>query len=417
MGTRIATVVVGAGLLAAACGTSNPSHPRSEPAYATTLRPVLTEVMRDNVIPGAVVLVRSPKLGDWTESFGTGTLDRNDPIGVDDHFRIGSNTKTMTVTVILQLVQQGRLRLDDPVANYVPDVPGGDRITVAQLAEMRSGLYNYSDDLGLSTALDADPQRVWTPQQLLAIAFAHPVDFQPGERFEYSNTNTILLGLIIEKLTGESIADIFRAGIDEPLGLRHTSFPAPTDNSIPQPHPRGYAFGTYVSTIATIATFALPPDQQAAARAGTVKPADRTDDNPSWTWTAGAGISTVGDLATYVKALVGGGLLDAKTQQLRMDSVRPIDPAAPDNAGYGLGLVRFGKHLYGHDGQLPGYMTFMGYDPATDLTIVIATNLATVPSGEGSALTLLKAVLPVFYPGDAVPGGDPAVEPAPAPTR
>ena len=113
------------------------------------------------------------------------------------------------------------------------------------------------------------------------------------------------------------------------------------------------------------------------------------------------------DLFTYAKALVGGaGLLNPETQKLRLESIRPTDPAHPETAGYGLGIARFGP-LLGHDGQIPGFMTFTGQDPSTGLTLTIATNLATVPAGEGSALTLLKAVLPVFYPS-MTPPGDPA---------
>ncbi|MFX0575344.1 serine hydrolase domain-containing protein [Nocardia nepalensis] len=409
--TSIAACIAAAVMLiVAGCGTSTESTgnsssasttPGAEPAYAAALRPVITTLMKDNVIPGAVVLVKSPKQGNWTATFGTRAIDQNEPMSVDDYFRIGSNTKTMTSTAILQLVQDGKLALDDPIAKYWPGVPNGDRITIAQLSEMRSGLYSYSFDPEFNATLDNDPQKVWTPEELLAIAFAHPVGFEPGEKFEYSNTNIILLGLVIEKITKMTAAENFQKRIFDPLGLKDTSLPAATDSSIPDPHPQGYAFGTNVSTIET---FALPPAEQAAAVAGTLKPNNETNANPSWTWTAGGAISTVGDMATYVKALVGGGLLDEKMQKIRLDSIQPIDPADPGVAGYGLGIVRFGLHLIGHDGQIPGFMTFMGYDPVSELTIVIATNLATVPSGEGSALTLLKGMLPVFYGADALPG-------------
>ncbi|MFC9471691.1 serine hydrolase domain-containing protein [Nocardia sp. NPDC056952] len=381
--------------------TSTSAGSQAEPAYATTLRPVITQLMKDNVIPGAVVVVKSPKQGDWTETFGTRVIGADDPMSVDDYFRIASNTKTMTSTVILQLVQEGKLALEDPIAKYWPDVPNGDEITIAQLSEMRSGLYSYTFDPQFNAMLDSDPNKVWTPEELLAIAFSHPVNFAPGEKFDYSNTNIILLGLVIEKITKMSAAENFQQRIFGPLGLKHTSLPAAADHSIPDPHPQGYAFGTNVSTIDT---FALPPEQQAAALAGTLQPNNATDESPSWTWTAGAAISTVGDVATYVRALVEGDLLDEQMQRVRMDSIQPIDPAAPDVAGYGLGIVRFGLHLFGHDGQIPGYMTFMGHDPESDLTIVVATNLATVPSGEGSALVLVKGMLPTFYGSEAVPG-------------
>ncbi|MFD6105874.1 serine hydrolase domain-containing protein [Nocardia salmonicida] len=404
-------LVATAGLLfATGCGTSSdsggsatstPVPSQTEPAYAATLRPVITQLMKDNVIPGAVVVVESPTEGNWTETFGTRVIGADDPMSVDDYFRIASNTKTMTSTVILQLVQEGKLALDDPIDKYWPGVPNGDRITIAQLSEMRSGLYSYTFDPQFNALLDSDPNKVWTPEELLAIAFSHPVGFAPGEKFDYCNTNIILLGLVIEKITKMSAAENFQKRIFEPLGLKHTSLPAATDPSIPDPHPQGYAFGTNVSTIDT---YALPPEQQAAALAGTLQPSNATDQSPSWTWTAGAAISTVDDVATYVRALVEGDLLDDEMQRVRMDSIQPIDPAAPDVAGYGLGIVRFGLHLFGHDGQMPGFMTFMGHDPASDLTIVVATNLATVPSGEGSALVLVKGMLPTFYGPEAVPG-------------
>ncbi|MFI7670871.1 serine hydrolase domain-containing protein [Nocardia sp. NPDC049526] len=409
--TGIAACVAAGLLIVTGCGTPTDTTGTSaqstasgaEPAYAAAIRPVITTLMKDNAIPGAVVVVKSPKQGDWAAAFGTRAIDTREPIEVDDYFRVGSNTKTMTSTVILQLAQDGKLSLDDPIDKYWPGVPNGDRITIAQLNEMRSGLYSYTFDPQFNAALDNEPQKVWTPEELLAIAFAHPVNFQPGEKFEYSNTNFILLGLVIEKLTKTTAAESFQKRIFEPLSLTHTSLPAPIDSSIPDPHPQGYAFGTNVSTIDT---YALPPAEQAEAVAGTLKPGNQTNINVSWAWTAGGAISTAADMATYVKALVGGGLLDAKMQQTRLDSIQPIDPANPEQAGYGLGIVRFGTHLIGHDGQLPGFMTFMGHDPASDLTIVVATNLATVPSGEGSALVLVKGMLPTFYGADALPGKD-----------
>ncbi|WP_092808202.1 serine hydrolase domain-containing protein [Rhodococcus globerulus] len=385
------------------------------PAYAATLQPTIEKLMKDNVIPGAVVLISSPTQGDWTATFGTQVIGEDKPMSPNDYFRVGSNTKTMTSTVILQLVQEGKLSLDDPIGKYIDGVPNGDTITIAQLSDMHSGLYSYSFDPQFNATLDNDPQKAWTPEELLAIAFSHPVDFAPGEKFEYSNTNIVLLGLVIEKLTDMTAAQAFQERIYEPLGLTHTSLPAATDSSIPDPHPQGYSFGTNVSTIDT---FALPEPELSAALAGTLKPNNETDANPSWTWTAGGAISTVGDLATYVKALVGGGLLNDDMQKIRLDSIQPTDPSNPSAAGYGLGIARFGPALIGHDGQIPGFMSFMAHDPNTDLTIVIATNLATVPSGEGSALVLAKGIIPTFYGGGGVPGGDPAAVPAaPTPTR
>lgn len=391
------------GSSAAPGSTGSTGSTGATPGYVTEVTAAVDKVMQDNVIPGAVVLIASPDQGDWTGAFGTRTWGTDEPVSAGDHFRIGSNTKTMTSTVILQLVQEGKLALDDPISKYIPGVPGGDQITIANLSEMRSGLYSYSFDTTFNNTLDQEPQKVWTPQELLDIAFSHPQNGPPAQEFNYSNTNIILLGLVIEKLTGMTASEAFQERIFTPLGLTGTSLPLNSD--IPNPHPQGYSFGSNTSTIDT---YALPVADQPLALDGRLLPNNETMANPSWAWTAGGAISTVEDMKTYVEALVDGGLLDEQTQKIRMDSIQPTAPGAA-GAGYGLGIAQFDQ-LYGHDGQIPGFMTFMGHDPKTGLTIVIATNLATVPNGEGSALAILKGIIPIFYPNAVVPG-DPAAAP------
>jgi CubicO group peptidase (beta-lactamase class C family) len=380
-----------------------------QPAYVATLQPQIEQAMKDNVIPGALVLIESPEHGDWQATFGTGEIGKSVPLTMDDSFRIGSNTKTMTSTIIMQLVQEGKLKLDDPISKFRPDVPGGENITIQQLAEMRRGLYSYSFDPGFNETLDKDPQKAWTPDELLKIAFSHPSNGPPGETFDYSNTNIVLLGVVIEQLTGMSAHDAFQQRIFEPLGLTHTELPEPTDASIPDPHPQGYQFGTNVETINS---YAVPAAELPDALDGSLQPINQTDANPSWGWTAGAGISTAEDLAVYVKALVGGGLLDPATQQIRLDSIQPTNPANPNVGGYGIGLARFGTALIGHDGQIPGYSTVMVYDPKAENTVIILTNLAAVPAtGEGAALVILKLIVATLYGAAAVPSGDPAAVP------
>ena len=321
----------------------------------------------------------------------------------DDYFRVGSNTKTMTATVILQLVQEGRLRLDDPVSAYYSGVPNGDTITIAQLLDMRSGLPNYTYD----PAFVQQPQKAWQPEELLALSFAKPVDFPPGAAFEYSNTNYILLGLVIERVTGMAASEAFQRRIFEPLGLEHTSLPALSDNQIPGPHPHGYMFLTDGATLDNIE---LTPDEQAAALAGTLEPNDVTEWNPSPGWTAGSAISTAEDMAVYTKALVTGGLLDDKTQQARLASIRPVDPSKPDGPGYGLGLARIPPNLIGHDGQIPGYTTLAAYDPKIDLLVVILTNLYETPVQKLPAVRLLSPITDLFYgkQASALPTADPS---------
>jgi D-alanyl-D-alanine carboxypeptidase len=350
--------------------------------------------LEEMAVPAAIVLVRNPD-DSWVEAFGTREIGGDDPVTTDDHFRIGSNTKTMTGTALLQLVDAELISLDDTVSTHRPDVPNGDHITVDQLLDMRSGLRSYTTLESFNQTLDDEPARVWSPAELLTIGLAEPPSFAPGTGWEYSNTNTVLAGLIVEQLTGRPLADVLRERIFEPLGLRNTVLPRIDDATLPDPHPHGYMFGTNVSTLEPAGTI-LADDDRAAARAGTLRPGDYTDLNPSWGWAAGAGISTVNDLATYVEALVGGGLLSDELQRRRLDSIPPADPGAPDSAAYGLALARFGPML-GHDGSLPGYQSFMGHDPNRRITLVIVTTLQFGPAGEQPANQLAKTILGELY--------------------
>jgi CubicO group peptidase (beta-lactamase class C family) len=384
---------------AARCGSST-SASSSEPAYARILRPELEAIVKEGAIPGAVVVVRSPTLGNWSAAFGIRRLGGTQPIGVDDYFRIASNTKTMTGTVILQLVQEGKLRLDDPVSKYIPDVPNGWNITIAELLSMRSGLFDYLSSPQWLEAEDKDHERIWTPSELLALAFAHPPEYPPGQGFNYSNTNTVLLGLIIEKLTGQSLGTVLEARIFRPLGLTHTYLPNRSSSAIAEPHPQGYYFGTFADSATSGGV--LPPDRQEAARAGTLRPNDVTDVNPSWAWAAGAVISTPSDLARYVKALVGGGLLDPQMQRERLDSLRTV-PHSPNR--YGYALLTLGP-LIGHTGDFPGFNSVMYYDPKRQLAIVAYTTLNNTPDGRLGAEELMKALFAQFYPGMPFPGSE-----------
>ena len=399
-----ALAVAGALLAAAACAEQAapatappPAAPSAAaappaPAYAAALQPQLEQQVRDMLVTGALVSVRSPELGDWTTTIGTRTYRGADPVQVADHVRIGSVTKTWTGTVVLQLVDEGRIRLDDPVAKYRPDVPNGQNITIEQMLSMRSGLGNYTTSLDLSRRMDTDPAAVYQPEELIKIGLAMPVEFPPGEGFYYSNTNTVLLGRIVEQLTGSSLeAEIQRRILDR-LGMAQSSFPTSSD-ALPEPHPQGYSYGTNVETVDTTV---LSEEKQAAARAGTLAPLDVTSTNPSWAWSAGAGISTADDLATYVPALVGGGLLSPELQQQRLDSVRPIDPANPQSPGYGLALAQFGP-MYGHTGELPGFNTFAGHDPKRKITVVVWSSLAPSPDGQDPAAQLARTVIGELY--------------------
>ena len=169
-------------------------------------------------VPGAIVGVWGPD-GDYIRAFGVADKTTRAPMKTDFYSRIGSVTKTFTVTAVLQLADQGKLGLDDSIAEFIDGVPLGDRITLRQLARMQSGLFNYSASPAFQHALFADPRRTFTPHELLDDAFVQPNQFPPGEGFEYCNTNTVLLGLVVQKVSGQPLADYIHDHILVPLGM------------------------------------------------------------------------------------------------------------------------------------------------------------------------------------------------------
>ena len=358
----------------------------------------VASMAREMLVPGAVALVRSPA-GELSTTYGTTTVGGTISVSLADHVRIGSITKTWTGTVILQQAQQGKLSLDDPVSKFRPDVPDGDHITIAELLNMRSGLYNYTATRELNEIGDSNPQKVWNPDELLALAYSHPPYSPPGTGYHYSNTNTVLLGLIAETLDAKPLSQVFQDRLFTPLGLKDTLFPPSTSSVIPDPHPHGYMYGNNVLTMGSPA--AVPPDMQAAAKAGTLQPSDQTNLNPSWAWAAGAGISTAADLATWVEALADGKLLDPDMQARRIASLQSTDPAQPDAPQYGLAFAKFGA-LYGHTGEVPGFNTFAGTDPQHKVTIVVWVNLDPTADGRAAATLIAKGLIDEMY-GSSTP--------------
>jgi len=375
-------------------GPSGPAaaKPGAAPPKAAALRQQFEQTARELLVPGAVMLVRTPD-GEMTATYGTRTVGGSDPVRPEDHIRIGSVTKTFTGTVILQQAQEGKLNIDGPVSEHRPDVPNGHNITLSQLLTMRSGLYNYSESLELNESLDRDPARVWRPEELLALAYRFPPYFPPGTDWHYSNTNTVLLGLVAERVDERPLADIYRTRLFNPMGMRETSLPDSRSAAIPDPHPRGYMFGT---NVATMKSEELPDDLRVAAAAGTLKPNDVTGASPSWTWAAGGAVSTIADLATWARALGDGSLLDPPWQRRRLDSVQSTNPGAPAAAGYGLGIAKFGP-MYGHTGELPGYQTFTAYDPEKRITLSVWANLNAAPDGRPPASSIAQEVIGTLY--------------------
>lgn len=363
----------------------------------SALQAMLDKTAKDLLLPGALILLRTPQ-GEFIASYGTTLLGTTILPRADTYFRIASNTKTMTAALILQLAEENKLSLNDPVSKYVPRVPDGGHITVAQLLEMRSGLYNYTDAPEIWKNMDQHPDRVWSPTQLLAIAFAHPPNSPPGATYEYNNTNYVLLGLIIEKVGGKSLAQAMQDRLFGPLNLQHTQLPPSAVNTLPDPYSHGYLYGS--ASVAMIDTPPYSQQLQAAARAGTVRPKDFTDLNHSFATAAGGVIATANDVATWIEALVSGRVLNGHYQRLWLDSPQPEDPSKPDGQQYGYGItkLRWGSNtMYFHGGETPGFNSFMGCDPANQMTLVVWTNLTVSLDQRPTANAIMLKVLDQIY--------------------
>jgi len=394
-----ASLLIGVALLIAACSRHGSTAGSSalKPIDQAALQTMVDTTAKELLIPGAVVLLRTPQ-GEFMVAYGTTSLGATTPPSADTHFRIASNTKTMTAAVIVLLAQEGKLSFDDPVSKYVPGVPNGDKITIAQLLEMRSGLYDYTSDPIISATIDTDPTKVWTSAELLAIAFAHPPNFPPGAKFEYVNTNYALLGLVAEKIDGKPLASCFQDRLFGPLGLRHTLLPASTVNTIHEPFSHGYLYGS--SSVALVGEPPYSPEVQAAARAGTLLPKDYTEVNHSFAAAAGGVISTSDDLATWIKALVAGRVLDPAYQRRWLDSLKPEDPSKPEGQKYGYGIAQLSwgpNTIYFHGGETPGYNSKISHDPANDMTLIVWTNLTVSLDDQQTANTLWVKVLDHIY--------------------
>ena len=389
----ITSTVTGA---AASAGTPPPS-PVVKKIDPAVLQATVDATAKQLLIPGAVVEVRT-RQGNFTAVSGTTKRGTTVPPGGDTHFRIASITKTMTAALVVQLAQERKLKFSDPISKYVRNVPNGRNITIAQLLTMRSGLYGYTNDPAFARTLDRNPGKVWTPQEVLAIAFRHPPLFPPGTAYDYSNTNYALLGLVAEKVGRQPLQKAFQHRLYKANGLRQTTLPAATDTSIPAPFSHGYMYGG--SRYAMVDT-PYPPDLPAKAKAGKVQPIDYTNQNSSYATAAGGAISTADDLAVWMRDLVGGRVFNADFQRQWLNSPQVTDPAHPTAPQYGYGIERQtfapGATMYYHFGELPGFNSFAGYDPGNDVTVVIWSNLTVAPDSRSTANVLLLKVVDQIY--------------------
>lgn len=345
-----------------------------DPALTAELDRTIDEVREQAGIPGAVVGLWMPGKGSYVHASGVADTVTREPMSADLRVRIGSETKTFTVTALLQLVDEKRVKLDDPISAYVPGVRNGDRITLRQLAGMRSGLFPYTSDPGFVHDLLSDPYRSFTPREVLAYGMKHKNTFKPDAQFQYSNSNLVLLGLVIEKVTGQRLDRVIHERVLRPARLHNTLFP--TGAEFPEPHAHGYT------------------DQTLSGETE-----DSTDWNPSWAWAAGAMISDLHDLRRWAKVVATGELLSPKTQAQRLMT----RPTGFPGLGYGLGIFETGGWI-GHNGSLPGYETVTVYLPAQKATLVIMINTDSLSGGQEPSTLLARAVTQLATPDHVYDG-------------
>ena len=353
--TTLRRVAVATGLMAAlgllpvTGAAADAASAQLSPATRSQIDAIIADTMTTANIPGMSVLVRIPGRGSYVQTYGVADTTTGRPFSRAEHVRMASITKTFTATLILRLVDKGKLALDDHLAQYVKGIDNGRQITIRQMLNMTSGIFSYTEDEQFGKDFDANPVEPFPPSKAIAIIKAHDPDFAPGTSWHYSDSNYLLLGVIAEKVTGRPIDRLMQDLVIDPLGLSHTSYP--TTPAIPGPHPVGYV---------------AQPD-------GSLR--DVTAVNPAVAAGAGAMISTLDDLATYAKALADGTILSPKTQRERLQLVDvPLSPVL--TTGYGLGLLGINGFL-GHDGAIYGFSTAMFHLPEKDATIVVIGNQST----------------------------------------
>ncbi|MCB5165202.1 beta-lactamase family protein [Streptomyces bambusae] len=357
----------------------------SDPKVVKELDKAIGKALRKTGVPGVIVGVWRPGEDQtYVKTFGVADKAKETPMTEDMYSRIGSVTKTFTVTAVLELVDQGRLDLDEPIGTYMSELPNGtkvpnaDKVTIRQLAEMRSGLVSYTTENDFVDDLLSDPTRSFAPDELLDYAFKSdkPVIFEPGTRFNYSNTNLVLLGVLIEKITGQNAGDHITTNVIEKAGLKNTVFP--TDAAFPTPHPQGYTEQTLSG-----------------------KEEKSTDWNPSWGWTAGAMISKLEDLRTWATVVATGRTPDGTelvSEATQLERLKVLPTGIP-GAGYGLGLFNV-QGWIGHNGSLPGYEDLVMHLPDADATMVVILNTDIPADGHEPSTLIGQAITQVVSPGN-----------------
>jgi D-alanyl-D-alanine carboxypeptidase len=321
-------------------------------------------------IPGAVAAVIVDGEGQWVGASGKADLESGEATTPETLFGIGSITKTFVAALVLKLAEEGVLSVDDRLARWLPDYPRADRITLRQLLNHTSGVPNMTDSEAFWQAQLSRPFARWSPQRTLS--YATGADFEPGERWSYSNTNYILLGLVIEKATGSTVAEELRRRILDPLGLDSLQLQGPEGIR----GPRARAYGDFDGDL----------DRDAAPGGVALVPVPSL---ATASWTAGAMVGAAGDVARWADALFGGHVVEP-------GSLREMQTVG-SRSNYGLGVARgyapsgVGE-IWGHGGEIGGYRAEMWHAAKPGVTLVLLWNDGTIRADLVSTV-LLEVVM------------------------
>ncbi len=294
--------------------------------------------------PGAAVLVMVDGKPVLRKGYGMADVEKGVKVTPDMIFRIASITKQFTSVSVLQLVQQGKVSLDDPITNYLPAFDTrGKTITVEHLLSHTSGLPNYNEGPDYVKGITRDLK----PAEIVKLVAGKPLEFEPGARFHYSNTNYALLGMLIEKVSGRTYANNLKSSITKPLGLADTRYSR--NDSLTPRHARGY-------------------DQDSSGQWVPMKPMSMTQP-----FAAGAIESTVDDLAKWTQALVDGKAVDPKLLERAWTPYKPSE--RPSDYGYGWSIRSgSGERWIGHNGGINGFQSAAVWIPEKKVFVAILRN-------------------------------------------
>lgn len=342
--------------LGAAGGTASAAPSKDE----TTHLKSRAQGLVDAGYPAALAAVSDAKGESAGVAVGKGNLETGQTPPMDGEVRIGSNTKTFVAVVVMQMVQEGKVGLDEPIETYLPGLIRGEgidgsKITVRQLLQHTSGLPEYTDTIPGDSDIFQIKDRYLQPRDLLDTALGKPAQFEPGTQWKYINTNYIALGMLVERVSQWPVGEQIDQRIVKKLGLSHTYLPAPGDRSIKGTRPQGYHLSAEG------------------------KLEDITEMDPAWAWAAGAMVSTPSELNTFFQAVFDGRLLtQSSIDEMKNGAVDASSRLGPGTV-YGLGLIgrslTCGGTSWGHGGTIDGYQTNNAVGPDGTAAIFAVTAL------------------------------------------